>query len=322
KLVLYAFFKQATAGNCAGDKPSMLDFVAKAKWYVVVMLPKRSDNVMGRDAWQGLAGMPSVEAKKRYLEVVSSMFPGYAYDAPLPPPRVDVSDTESDLGGDMSLTPLMSQVVVDKYVVAVLPFIPCTSIPSTDMLTSVVARYADSQLATYVRLHARVVTCVLALSGVTIVLSRTEPWKLCLLAVAGLILLPVMLQHSFMVHEQGKSSTDCVVECNVEQLTKAKKDKQVQPVMMDQIVLTNNQSALPTLDPAYTVSFPLPCIPINATDGRKGLMPKSVLQIREEMFAKAMGSLRSLSPRNQPVVHHLDLIKYAEEIDELESHVL
>ncbi|KAF0707115.1 hypothetical protein AaE_013766 [Aphanomyces astaci] len=114
KLVLYAFFKQATAGNCAGNKPSMLDFVAKAKWYVIVMLPKRSDNVMGRDAWQGLAGMPSVEAKKRYLEVVSSMFPGYAYDAPLPPPRDDVSDTESDLGGDMSLTPLMSQVVVDK----------------------------------------------------------------------------------------------------------------------------------------------------------------------------------------------------------------
>ncbi|ETV77892.1 hypothetical protein H257_08679 [Aphanomyces astaci] len=98
KLVLYAFFKQATAGNCAGDEPSMLDFVAKAKW----------------DAWQALAGMPSVEAKKRYLEVVSSMFPGYAYDAPLPPPRDDVSDTESDLGGDMSLAPLMSQVVVDK----------------------------------------------------------------------------------------------------------------------------------------------------------------------------------------------------------------
>ncbi|ETV97081.1 hypothetical protein H310_09902 [Aphanomyces invadans] len=191
------------------------------------------------------------------------------------------------------------------------------------MLTSVVAKFTDSHLATYVQCHARTIACILALSGVTVVLVHTEPWKLCLLAVAGLILLPVMLQHSFLVHEQKKSSTHFVAGCGVELQNTPKKDEQVQPVVMDQIVLTNNQPVPPLLDPSYNVTFPLPCVmPALPMDGRKGLMPKNVLQIREEMFAKAMGSLRSLSPRNQPVVHHLDLIKYAEEIDELESQVL
>ncbi|ETV97080.1 hypothetical protein H310_09901 [Aphanomyces invadans] len=99
KLVLYAFFKQATMGDCIDSKPSIVDFVAKAKW----------------DAWQGLAGMTAIEAKKRYLEVVSSIYPNYSYGAQLPSKCTsEVSDSESDGGGDMSLTPLMSQVIVDK----------------------------------------------------------------------------------------------------------------------------------------------------------------------------------------------------------------
>ncbi|CAK4074009.1 unnamed protein product [Aphanomyces euteiches] len=101
KLVLYAFYKQATTGDCNTTKPSAIDLVAKAKW----------------DAWNGLNGMPSIEAKKRYLEVVSSMFPNYSYGSELPTPLEDSSShsgSEGDSGGDFTMTPLMSQVVVDK----------------------------------------------------------------------------------------------------------------------------------------------------------------------------------------------------------------
>ncbi|KAF0717269.1 Aste57867_2396 [Aphanomyces stellatus] len=103
KLVLYAFFKQATAGDCTAAAPSAVDFVAKAKW----------------DAWHGLVGMPIVEAKKRYLEVVSSLFRDYSYGRAIPPISADaISEGESDGGGgddvDMGFTPPMSQEIVDK----------------------------------------------------------------------------------------------------------------------------------------------------------------------------------------------------------------
>ncbi|KDO24490.1 hypothetical protein SPRG_10306 [Saprolegnia parasitica CBS 223.65] len=62
----------------------------------------------------------------------------------------------------------------------------------------------------------------------------------------------------------------------------------------------------------------LPPLVLDTTFSRKGLhiMSKDVLHEREQLFARAMTSLRSLSPRNKPVVHHVDLIKYAEEIDD------
>lgn len=41
-------------------------------------------------------------------------------------------------------------------------------------------------------------------------------------------------------------------------------------------------------------------------------------QAREESFAKAMGALKMISPRNEPVKHHVDLIKYAEKLDDHE----
>ncbi|XP_053323561.1 enoyl-CoA delta isomerase 2 [Spea bombifrons] len=57
KLKLYALFKQATQGLCNAPKPSMLDFVNKAKW----------------DAWKSLGGMTQDDARQSYVELVSSL---------------------------------------------------------------------------------------------------------------------------------------------------------------------------------------------------------------------------------------------------------
>ncbi|KAG9401888.1 hypothetical protein AC1031_007596 [Aphanomyces cochlioides] len=199
------------------------------------------------------------------------------------------------------------------------------------MITSIASRCADMQLVSFARLHARAFACVLALSGVTVVLLRTEPWQLCFLAVVGLVMLPVMLQNSFLVHETTMNK-HIAVDVVREDAPKAK-NNQIQQELIhagQQVMPELDQPAKhliehpaapllpPIVDPSHTISLP----PIQFPTGRKGIMPKNVLQIREEMFAKAMGSLRSLSPRNQPVVHHLDLIKYAEEIEDDDPTVL
>ncbi|KAM6454717.1 enoyl-CoA delta isomerase 2 isoform 1-T1 [Liasis olivaceus] len=57
KLKLYALFKQATLGQCNTPKPSMLDFVNKAKW----------------DAWHSLGSMTQDNARQSYIELVSSL---------------------------------------------------------------------------------------------------------------------------------------------------------------------------------------------------------------------------------------------------------
>ncbi|XP_061447081.1 enoyl-CoA delta isomerase 2 isoform X3 [Rhineura floridana] len=57
KLKLYALFKQATQGPCNTPKPSMLDFVNKAKW----------------DAWQLLGTLTQDSARQKYIELVSSL---------------------------------------------------------------------------------------------------------------------------------------------------------------------------------------------------------------------------------------------------------
>ncbi|GLE09785.1 hypothetical protein PINS_up021641 [Pythium insidiosum] len=43
---------------------------------------------------------------------------------------------------------------------------------------------------------------------------------------------------------------------------------------------------------------------------------QSCKQAREKSFARAMGELKMISPRNTPVMHHVDLIKYAEHLDD------
>ncbi|HOJ67237.1 MAG TPA: acyl-CoA-binding protein [Candidatus Hydrogenedentes bacterium] len=57
KLKLYALYKQATVGDCTGDRPGMLDFVGRAKY----------------DAWKELAGMSLDEAKEKYIALVEEL---------------------------------------------------------------------------------------------------------------------------------------------------------------------------------------------------------------------------------------------------------
>ncbi|XP_028824076.1 enoyl-CoA delta isomerase 2 [Denticeps clupeoides] len=57
KLRIYALFKQATQGPCNTPKPSMLDFVNKAKW----------------DAWKSLGSISQEEARQKYVVLISSL---------------------------------------------------------------------------------------------------------------------------------------------------------------------------------------------------------------------------------------------------------
>uniref|UniRef100_T1IX27 ACB domain-containing protein n=1 Tax=Strigamia maritima TaxID=126957 RepID=T1IX27_STRMM len=57
KLRMYGLFKQATMGKCNAPKPSMVDFVGKAKW----------------DAWNSLGKMTSAEAKQNYVNLVQEL---------------------------------------------------------------------------------------------------------------------------------------------------------------------------------------------------------------------------------------------------------
>ncbi|KAL4635394.1 enoyl-CoA delta isomerase 2, mitochondrial isoform X1 [Arapaima gigas] len=57
KLKIYALFKQATQGPCNMPKPSMLDFVNKAKW----------------DAWKALGTVSQEEARQKYVELITSL---------------------------------------------------------------------------------------------------------------------------------------------------------------------------------------------------------------------------------------------------------
>ncbi|GCB70834.1 hypothetical protein scyTo_0001386 [Scyliorhinus torazame] len=57
KLKIYALFKQATQGPCNSPKPSMLDFVNKAKW----------------DAWNSLDKIPKEEARQKYVDLIETL---------------------------------------------------------------------------------------------------------------------------------------------------------------------------------------------------------------------------------------------------------
>lgn len=56
-LRLYAYYKQATAGDAGDDRPGPFDFVARAKF----------------DAWAKLKGTPAEEAMRGYIFVVAGM---------------------------------------------------------------------------------------------------------------------------------------------------------------------------------------------------------------------------------------------------------
>lgn len=57
KLRLYALYKQGTVGDVTGKRPGMFDLVGRAKY----------------DAWSSVAGTPSDEAKRQYIEYVREL---------------------------------------------------------------------------------------------------------------------------------------------------------------------------------------------------------------------------------------------------------
>ena len=56
-LKLYGLYKQSSSGDADGKRPGFGDMVGRAKW----------------DAWNGLAGKSSDEAKQEYVELVESL---------------------------------------------------------------------------------------------------------------------------------------------------------------------------------------------------------------------------------------------------------
>lgn len=56
-LELYAWFKQATAGDVSGKRPGALDFKGRAKF----------------DAWSKVTGTTAEHAKRQYVEVVERL---------------------------------------------------------------------------------------------------------------------------------------------------------------------------------------------------------------------------------------------------------
>jgi diazepam-binding inhibitor (GABA receptor modulator, acyl-CoA-binding protein) len=56
-LKLYSLFKQASVGDATGKRPGMMDFRGRAKF----------------DAWAGLKGTSSDDAKEKYCSLVGSL---------------------------------------------------------------------------------------------------------------------------------------------------------------------------------------------------------------------------------------------------------
>ena len=56
-LKIYALYKQATAGDVQGERPSFSDMVGRAKW----------------DAWNGLKGTASEDAMRQYIDLIASL---------------------------------------------------------------------------------------------------------------------------------------------------------------------------------------------------------------------------------------------------------
>ncbi len=56
-LKLYAYYKQATAGDVAGEKPGLLDLVAKKKY----------------EAWSAAQGMSTEAAMQAYVDEVTRL---------------------------------------------------------------------------------------------------------------------------------------------------------------------------------------------------------------------------------------------------------
>nr|ACD11893.1 hypothetical protein [Isometrus maculatus] len=60
-LELYAFYKQATIGDCNISRPGVMDLKAKAKW----------------EAWNGKKGMSQDDAKEAYIKFANELTEKY-----------------------------------------------------------------------------------------------------------------------------------------------------------------------------------------------------------------------------------------------------
>ena len=56
-LKIYSLYKQATEGDVQGERPGMMDFVARAKW----------------DAWSNLKGQTADQAMQAYIDLIESL---------------------------------------------------------------------------------------------------------------------------------------------------------------------------------------------------------------------------------------------------------
>lgn len=56
-LKLYALYKQGSAGDVAGDRPGMTDFVARAKW----------------NAWAALKGLSQDQGMQQYIGLITDL---------------------------------------------------------------------------------------------------------------------------------------------------------------------------------------------------------------------------------------------------------
>lgn len=56
-LKIYALFKQASAGDVAGDRPGFTDMVGRAKY----------------DAWDALKGTSKEDAMQQYIDLIESL---------------------------------------------------------------------------------------------------------------------------------------------------------------------------------------------------------------------------------------------------------
>ncbi|SBT48297.1 acyl-CoA binding protein, putative [Plasmodium ovale wallikeri] len=61
KLLLYKYFKQGTIGKCNIVAPSMFRFEERKKY----------------EAWKSIENLSKEEAKKKYVETVSSIYPNW-----------------------------------------------------------------------------------------------------------------------------------------------------------------------------------------------------------------------------------------------------
>lgn len=61
-LELYAWFKQATVGDCNTARPGMFDLKGKYKW----------------DKWNGLQGTTKENAEKKYIETAKRLIAKYS----------------------------------------------------------------------------------------------------------------------------------------------------------------------------------------------------------------------------------------------------